>query len=86
MTKTGCKINIPNPKEYAQLKEQERRIVAIVGNENKGKTFLLELLCGEKTPHSFHSHTKGISAKYIPNRGNFAGPLVLDTAGGSIPI
>lgn len=84
----GWEIDIKNWEEYQSFTQNKGTLVAVVGNYCKGKTFLLELLSGHKTPHGFNVNTRGISIVYLKDpTGTELLPIIgLDTKGGSLPL
>ena len=58
--KEGWKISIKDWSEYQRLAQHTGTLFSVVGNYSKGKTFLIELLTGMRTPHGFkHERSKG---------------------------
>ena len=93
-----CKIdsisNLPNGWEfsyteqglerYEQSKGKASCTVAVVGNANKGKSYILQKLAGDQFPSGFAVKTEGLSLKYPKSENlNF---ILLDTAGLETPL
>ena len=90
--KSSKKIKDPQEKEkklkeieekaytkYDQWTTQDRPVIGVTGEKNKGKTFILSKITGVTLPVGHTIITKGISAKYIGNET--ARYIFLDTAG-----
>jgi len=84
----GWKIMIKDHPKFKELINKKGVVVTVVGNYNKGKTFLIEMLSGLKAPHGFSISTEGISIKYLedPNYVHKCPIIALDTQGGSLPV
>ena len=78
--KSSKKIKDPQEKEkkikeieekaytkYDQWTTQDRPVIGVTGEKNKGKTFILSKITGVTLPVGHTIITKGISAKYIGN-------------------
>ena len=93
-----CKIdsilNLPNGwefsytetglKRYEESKDKASCTVAVVGNANKGKSYVLQKLAGDQFPSGFAVKTEGLSLKYPKSENlNF---ILLDTAGLETPL
>ena len=93
-----CKIdsilNLPNgwefsytPKgleQYEARKDKASCTVAVVGNANKGKSYILQQIAGDKFPSGFAVKTEGLSLKYPKSENlNF---ILFDTAGLETPL
>lgn len=63
----------------------EGAIVAVVGLYDKGKTFVLNNLCGQKLPSGKRVNTKGLSFKYVDIEDGTK-LVLLDTAGSYSPV
>ena len=87
LPKKGWKIKYPNEngKDYYMKKKKEKTIiVGVIGNRNKGKSFLLEKLSGYEIPIGFNIKTEGLSVRYAKKRNhNIA---ILDSAGQETPL
>ena len=71
-------------KNYEIQKKKHAIIVGVLGNANKGKSYILSKISHEKLPIGYSIPTKGISVKYpkIENK-----PLIiLDSAGNETPL
>lgn len=49
---------------YETKKKLRSCVLGIVGNGNKGKSFILQKLVGEEFPSGFSIRTEGLSVKY----------------------
>ena len=81
----GWKEEFPNDKKiYDDKKDKESVIVSVIGNANKGKSFILAKLSDINLPSGFEIQTKGLSVKYptIENKNI----ILLDTAGFQTPL
>ena len=81
----GWKEEFPNDKSiYEEKKDKESVIVSVIGNANKGKSFILAKLSDINLPSGFEIQTKGLSVKYptIENKNI----ILLDTAGFQTPL
>jgi GTPase SAR1 family protein len=87
-------LNLPNgwefsytdkgSKRYEESKNKASCTVAVVGNANKGKSYILQKLAGDKFPSGFAVKTEGLSLKYPKSENlNF---ILLDTAGLETPL
>jgi len=71
-------------KKYLEKKEEKTIVVGVIGNGNKGKTFILEKLSGYKIPKGFNVKTIGLSIRYGSSpEHNIA---ILDSAGQETPL
>jgi len=84
----GWEVKINDWKQFLDLAKKSGVIVTVVGNYNKGKTFLFELLSGTKMPYGFNTNTQGISIVYLNDKeGAKDTPVIgLDTRGGALPL
>ena len=81
----GWQEEFPNDKSiYEEKKDKESVIVSVIGNANKGKSFILAKLSDINLPSGFEIQTKGLSVKYptIENKNI----ILLDTAGFQTPL
>ena len=81
----GWQEEFPNDKSiYEAKKDKESVIVSVIGNANKGKSFILAKLSDVDLPSGFEIQTKGLSVKYptIENKNI----ILLDTAGFQTPL
>ena len=71
-------------KNYNKRKNQDAIIVGVIGNANKGKSYILSKISNEELPRGYSVTTKGISVKYpkIENKSL----IVLDSAGSEAPL
>ena len=69
---------------YEEKKDKESVVVSVIGNANKGKSFLLAKLSDIVLPSGYEIQTKGLSVKYptIANKNI----ILLDTAGFQTPL
>ncbi len=69
---------------YKEKKDKESVVVSVIGNANKGKSFILTKLSDMDLPSGFEITTKGLSVKYptIANKNI----ILLDTAGFQTPL
>ena len=65
--------------DYEKAKKKDLIIVSVIGNRNKGKSYMLSKLANIKLPCGTSVRTEGISAKY-PEVDNTS-LLILDSAG-----
>jgi len=87
LTSDGWKIKY-NKKEgkkaYEELKKKETIVVGVVGNGNKGKSFLLKKLSNYDVPMGYNVKTEGLSIIYgKTEKQNLA---ILDSAGQETPL
>jgi hypothetical protein len=85
LLKNGWKIKFPNNKNiYEKNKTKPTIIVGVVGNGNKGKSFVLQKLSNYKIPEGFAIKTEGLSIKFSETENkNIA---ILDSAGQETPL
>ena len=85
LLKNGWKIKFPNNKNiYEKNKIKPTIIVGVVGNGNKGKSFILQKLSNYKIPKGFAIKTEGLSIKFSETENkNIA---ILDSAGQETPL
>lgn len=82
--KKGWKIkyNVEGRKHYEIMKDKEKLIVGVVGNRNRGKSFVLSKLSKETLPDGTSIKTEGISIKYPRmTDDNPAEYVLIDSAG-----
>ena len=71
-----------NGKKISELKDDENRLViGVMGNKNKGKSFMLQALSGEELQTGSTISTIGLSIKYSENKF-----VLLDCAGSESPL
>ena len=71
-------------KKYEDKKDKKNTVVSVIGNKNKGKSFILAKLSGKEIPDGFNITTKGLSVIYPDYEDNNI--IFLDTAGFEIPL
>ena len=71
--------------KYDQWKNQDRPIIGVIGQGNRGKSFLLSKVADFELPAGHNIVTKGISVKYFDLNEN-ARYILLDSAGSSTPL
>ena len=69
-------------KKYEFAKNVRIKIFSIIGNKNKGKSFILAKIAGRDLPNGYSVTTKGLSVSF-PNYGNLA---LLDSVGFESPL
>ena len=69
-------------KKYEKAKKNGGTIISVIGNKNKGKSFLLSKLSGRDLPNGFNVATKGLSISF-PENDNI---ILLDSAGFESPL
>ena len=86
LKKNGWKlISGPNGYEkYRDKKDKKNTVVSVIGNKNKGKSFILAKLSGKEIPDGFNITTKGLSVIYPDFEDKNI--IFLDTAGFEIPL
>jgi GTPase Era involved in 16S rRNA processing len=71
-------------KNYEEKKDKPSVVVSVIGNQNKGKSFMLGQISGEPIPSGYSCKTKGLSVKYPTiEKQNI---ILLDTAGFETPL
>ena len=80
----GWNIYFKDFEKYHKFKEIKTKILGIVGNSNRGKTFILQKITGMNLYPRFSVKTKGISLKFpdTPDRN----VTILDSAGLESPL
>ena len=69
---------------YEEKKDKASVVVSVVGNQNKGKSFILGKISGQPIPKGYTCITKGLSIKYPTiEKQNI---ILLDTAGFESPL
>ena len=69
---------------YEEKKDKASVVVSVVGNQNKGKSFILGKISGQPIPDGYTCVTKGLSIKYPTiEKQNI---ILLDTAGFESPL
>ena len=87
--KEGWEVEMTKEGEnkYDEFKNQELIRIGVVGNVNKGKTYVLSKLSKIKLPSGTSISTKGISVKYPDLKDNSKRKyILLDSAGLETPI
>lgn len=81
--KKGWEIKMnENGKKIIESKEKVKKLViGVMGNRNKGKSFLLQALSGERMQTGTTINTIGLSIKYSENKF-----VLLDSEGSESPI
>ena len=51
-------------KNYEEKKDKSSVVVSVIGNQNKGKSFMLGQISGQPIPKGYKCITKGLSIKY----------------------
>ena len=71
-------------KNYLSKKDEQTIVVGVIGNGDKGKSFILEKLSGYDIPKGFSVKTEGLSIRYATRVDhNIA---ILDSAGQESPL
>ena len=71
-----------NGKKISELKEEENKlVVGVMGNRNKGKSFMLQAISGEELQTGTTISTIGLSIKYSEDKF-----VLLDCAGSESPL
>ena len=69
---------------YEEKKDKPSVVVSVIGNQNKGKSFILGQISGQPIPKGYSVKTKGLSVKYPTiEKQNI---ILLDTAGFETPL
>lgn len=68
---------------YEEARENNVKIFSVIGNKNRGKSFLLSKISGRPIKNGFIETTKGLSLSYPKNCNNM---LLLDSVGFESPI
>jgi hypothetical protein len=69
-------------KRFEDAKNIQTKIFSVIGNKNRGKSFVLSKISNKNLPRGFNVTTKGISISF-PDYGDLA---VLDSAGLESPL
>ena len=69
---------------YNKRKNQDAIIVGVIGNANKGKSYILSKISNEELPRGHSVTTKGISVKYP--KIEVKPLIILDSAGSEAPL
>ena len=75
-------------KEYEKLKNEKVIRIGVIGNANKGKSFLLSKISEMALPLGTSIRTEGLSIKYPDNLENYENRriVLLDSAGLETPV
>ena len=85
LSKEGWKIKYPNGKEeYLEKAKKKAIIIGVVGNGNKGKSFILGKLSDYKIEQGFTIRTEGLSIRYGEEENHCV--AILDSAGQEMPL
>ena len=87
LTDWGWNVFINKTFNYKEAKEKEYVSIGVVGNGNRGKSFLLSKISNFKFPTGYSVKTKGISIKY-PNKDekDSKNIVIFDSAGFETPM
>ena len=82
----GWKVKYKDGKKenYINYMNEDTIIVGVIGNGNKGKTFILEQLSGYKLKQGFNVKTEGLSIRYGREKEHII--AILDSAGQETPL
>ena len=81
------KMNENGEKRFNEFKNQKVLVIGIIGNSNKGKSFILSKIAKIELPNGTSIRTEGISIKYPVLTKNKNGKIVLlDSAGLETPV
>ena len=86
LIKNGWDIFFSN-EGYEQYNKYKTKLIipiSVIGESNKGKSYLLGKICNIDIPKGFTEKTEGISFKYFKSDQLTCG--LIDTAGGETPI
>lgn len=84
LTGWEMKYSMKGFEQYDSQKDKKSCVVGIVGNANKGKTFILQQLIGIQLPTGYSVKTEGLSLKYpLFEQQNV---ILLDSAGLETPL
>ena len=85
LSKEGWLIKYPKGKdEYLRTSAKKTIIIGLVGNGNKGKSFILGKLTGYNIPQGFTIKTEGLSIRYSEKEDHCI--AILDSAGQETPL
>ena len=70
--------------KYMKSKDINLTVVAVIGNKNRGKSYILQKISGNKLPLGYSVTTKGISILYPKNLNQNI--ILLDSAGFEVPL
>jgi len=69
--------------KYENAKKNREKIFSVIGNKNKGKSFLLSKIVGRDLPNGFSVTTKGLSISFPTGMDNIA---LFDSVGFESPL
>ncbi len=69
---------------YKNQKKKDATIIGVIGNANKGKSYILSKISHEELPRGYSVTTKGISVKYPKIEKKRI--IILDSAGSETPL
>jgi hypothetical protein len=69
--------------KYERAKKNREKIFSVIGNKNKGKSFLLSKIVGRDLPNGFSVTTKGLSISFPTGMDNIA---LFDSVGFESPL
>ena len=85
--KWGWDVLIKKGFKYDEAKIQDFVSIGVVGNGNRGKSFLLSKISNFKFPRGYSVKTKGISVKYPEKKDeNSKSIVIFDSAGFETPL
>ncbi len=80
----GQEFSNKGKQRYDEKKNKPSVVVSVIGNQNKGKSFILGQISGQDIPSGYSIKTKGLSVKYPTiEKQNI---ILLDTAGFETPL
>jgi hypothetical protein len=81
----GWEIKYPKGKEeYERKMKMDTIVIGVIGNRNKGKSFILQKLSGYEVPQGYSVVTEGLSIKYGEEEDHCI--AILDSAGKETPL
>jgi len=81
------KMNEIGEKRFNEFKNQKTLVIGVIGNSNKGKSFILSRISKIELPNGTSIRTEGLSIKYPDLTKNKNGKIVLlDSAGLETPV
>ena len=85
LNKIGWEIKYPKGKEeYERKMKMDTIVIGVIGNRNKGKSFILQKLSGYEVPQGYSVVTEGLSIKYGEEEDHCI--AILDSAGKETPL
>ena len=85
LSSEGWNIKYPKgKKEYERKMKMDSIIAGVIGNRNKGKSFILQKLSGYDIPQGYSVVTEGLSVKYGVEEDHCI--AILDSAGKETPL